>query len=93
MVCAGACFDMVETIEYAPYNTGAKCCSDCTIYLFTDSVSCPCCHKRLRTKPKKRLPPHKRTFTKYFFIMSRYDTLKDDLLTLDEVILGRIFHT
>ena len=56
MVCAGACYDMVETMEYAPYNTGTKYCSDCRIYLFTDSVSCPCCHKRLRTKPKKRLP-------------------------------------
>jgi hypothetical protein len=37
--------------------------------------------------------PQKRTFIKYFCIISHYDTLKDDLLTLDEVIVGRIFHT
>jgi hypothetical protein len=63
VVCAGACYDMAETMEYAPYNTGAKYCSDCKIYLFTNSI------------------------------ISHYDTLKDDLLTLDEVIVGRIFHT
>jgi len=56
MACAGACYDMAETMEYASYKTGAKYCSDCTIYLFTASNFCPCCHKRLRTKPKKRKP-------------------------------------
>lgn len=56
MVCAGACYDMEETMEYAPYSTDAKYCSECRVYLFIDSISCRCCHKRLRTKPKKRLP-------------------------------------
>ena len=56
MVCAGACYDMGETMEYAPYSTGAKYCTECRVYLFIDSISCRCCHKRLRTKPKKRLP-------------------------------------
>jgi hypothetical protein len=30
---------------------------------------------------------------KIFCTIFHYDTLKDDLLTLDEAIVGRIFHT
>jgi hypothetical protein len=36
MVCAGACYDMEQTMEYAPYSTGAKYCSECRLYLFID---------------------------------------------------------
>ena len=42
---------MVEMMEYTPYSTGAKYCSDCTIYLFTPSNYCPCYRRRLRIKP------------------------------------------
>jgi len=54
MACSGACYEMVDTMEYAPYITGAKYCSECRIYLFTTSNNCACCSTRLRTRPRYR---------------------------------------
>ena len=47
-------YEMVDTMKYAPYSTGAKYCSECRIFLFTTSNFCPCSSTRLRTHARKR---------------------------------------
>lgn len=38
----------------APYRLGYKRCSGCNIFLKTIEIYCPCCHVKLRSKPKAR---------------------------------------
>lgn len=33
------------------FRLGYKRCGQCSVYFRTESVLCPCCHNRLRSKP------------------------------------------
>ena len=54
MACSGACYEMVDTMEYAPYSTGAKYCSECKIYMFNTSNFCPCCRHSVKNACKEK---------------------------------------
>ena len=34
------------------YESGQKYCNTCMIYVHWDGLYCPCCHYRLREKPR-----------------------------------------
>lgn len=35
------------------YASGQKRCQICSLFMIHDGIYCPCCHYKLRTKPRK----------------------------------------
>lgn len=51
--CLGNCIIKYTTTKNrrdAPYKTGHKWCTRCSIFIKTFEVFCPCCHTPLRSK-------------------------------------------
>ncbi len=58
MACKGICYRFAERrpVKEGRYATGQKRCNTCCIFVKTEGFRCPCCGKKLRTKPgNKRL--------------------------------------
>ncbi|PBO84886.1 MAG: hypothetical protein COA77_07295 [Thaumarchaeota archaeon] len=36
------------------YDTGQKYCTLCSLFFFTNKVTCPCCKTRLRNKSRRK---------------------------------------
>ena len=36
------------------YNAGQKYCTLCSLFFFTNKITCPCCKTRLRNKPRSK---------------------------------------
>ena len=53
-LCIGKCqeFQVKRLGLSKRYELGQKLCQMCNQWIYYDGVWCPCCHKRLRTKPK-----------------------------------------
>ena len=57
MACRGICIKYrfyKKTSKGGWYDAGARRCQICEMYVTTDSLFCPCCHYRLRLKPRNR---------------------------------------
>jgi hypothetical protein len=54
MVCKGICIrhKALKPTGAGRYSTGQKRCQICDIFMDWDSLFCPCCGYRLRTKPR-----------------------------------------
>ncbi|TBR22896.1 MAG: hypothetical protein EPO63_06590 [Candidatus Nitrosotenuis sp.] len=52
ITCKGFCSNIKEKLESKTYDGGAKRCTCCGIFLFSQKSRCPCCNNRLRTKPR-----------------------------------------
>ncbi|WP_100183053.1 hypothetical protein [Candidatus Nitrosotenuis aquarius] len=54
--CKGVCtsFKAESAQNGARYTMGQKRCTYCSIYLQVDSINCPCCGSRLRSKARHR---------------------------------------
>ncbi|HEX9844913.1 MAG TPA: hypothetical protein VGA92_00440 [Candidatus Nitrosotenuis sp.] len=46
-----------QVTTHSKYGEGQKWCSVCSIFLVSDTIRCPCCNIKLRTKArvKKRM--------------------------------------
>lgn len=56
--CKGICvnFKAAKIANRFRYDIGQKRCSYCAIYMQVDSINCPCCGSRLRSKARHRQP-------------------------------------
>ena len=54
MVCKGICnqYKVKKPSFEGRYIAGQKRCTQCEIFLSFDGKLCPCCHGRLRSKPR-----------------------------------------
>jgi uncharacterized paraquat-inducible protein A len=57
--CHGVCDRYTVTIPKgeSPYTNNRKYCSTCQHYMTLDSLRCPCCNVRVRTRTRKRVKP------------------------------------
>ena len=55
-LCKGFCIDYKaeRTSNGFRYDVGQKRCTVCSLYLRVDTVCCPCCGARLRSKARHR---------------------------------------
>jgi len=54
VVCNGVCIRHKFTKSYheSNYQSGAKRCQICCVFLLWPTMCCPCCHMRLRLRPR-----------------------------------------
>ena len=54
--CKGVCrrSRVVTPITRPRYECGQKFCSICEVFFETESLRCPCCKTKLRTRPRSR---------------------------------------
>ena len=54
MTCKGVCirYKAKKPVGVGRYAVGQKRCQICEMYMYVDSLWCPCCGYRLRTKPR-----------------------------------------
>jgi hypothetical protein len=50
MICKGICIRKKAFSNN--YNNGQKRCQICELFIKWNGLRCPCCHCRLRTKPR-----------------------------------------
>ncbi|WP_148550857.1 hypothetical protein [Candidatus Nitrosotenuis cloacae] len=57
-MCKGICTDYKaeRTANRFRYDLGQKRCTNCSLYLQVETVNCPCCGSRLRSKARHRTP-------------------------------------
>ena len=55
MACRGICinYKIKKPIGVSRYALGHKLCTMCETWLSWKGLSCPCCHLKLRHKPRK----------------------------------------
>ncbi len=53
MTCKGTCirYKIKKKFGGGWYDSGAKRCNTCDVYLLWDGIRCPCCNGILRTQP------------------------------------------
>ncbi len=53
-LCIGKCkeFQAQRPKVGKRYQLGQKLCQECNEWVFFDGSMCPCCHNRLRTRPR-----------------------------------------
>ncbi|KEQ56519.1 hypothetical protein AAA799E16_01711 [Marine Group I thaumarchaeote SCGC AAA799-E16] len=53
-LCIGKCkeFQAQRPKVGKRYQLGQKLCQECDQWIFHEGVMCPCCHNRLRTRPR-----------------------------------------
>lgn len=55
MPCKGMCkrYKVNKPYNNNRYILGQKRCQTCTIWVKWEGIFCPCCHQKLRIKPRK----------------------------------------
>ena len=54
MACCGICTRYETRIAHThSYTMGYKYCRICTIFIKHEGAFCPCCNRRLKTKPRR----------------------------------------
>lgn len=56
MTCKGVCdeYRAMELPRIGRYAAGQKRCQTCNVFILWDGYFCPCCHLRLRIRPRSR---------------------------------------
>lgn len=54
MTCKGICtrYKATKPAHMGRYASGQKRCQICEIFITWNDIECPCCHYRLRCKPR-----------------------------------------
>jgi hypothetical protein len=56
MVCRNICYRLYSKVVFgiSNYSLGQKYCRRCEVYMYNDSMFCPCCGMQLRLTPSSR---------------------------------------
>lgn len=65
--CKDQCRFYKQTLfpGHSGYKMGKKWCTNCNLFLISETARCPCCNCFLRTRPRSRMNKERFRYDKY----------------------------